>query len=158
MIIYFVREEKKGNVGFIHKNSLREMSVLTTTAFDDSVHFNVKHPLQNKWTLWFDNPGKKSNQSNWSANLKSVITLDNVEDFWGVYNNIQKASQLNLGSNFHLFKEGIRPEWEDPVNQKGGKWYFFSFSLYTRVMMSPKAKHGELDEHWLNMVVFLKTL
>ncbi len=56
------------------------------TAFDDAEAFNVKHPLQNKWTFWFDNPGKKATQANWSANLKEIMTVDTVEDFWGYSN------------------------------------------------------------------------
>jgi len=26
------------------------------TVFHDKEHFNVKHPLQNNWTLWFTKP------------------------------------------------------------------------------------------------------
>ena len=26
------------------------------TVFDDAENFNVKHPLMNKWTLWFTKP------------------------------------------------------------------------------------------------------
>ena len=29
------------------------------TVFQDPVHFNVKHPLYNEWTMWFDNPSHK---------------------------------------------------------------------------------------------------
>ena len=25
-------------------------------------------------------------------------------------------------TDFHLFKHGIKPTWEDPQNEKGGKW------------------------------------
>ncbi|KAJ3038342.1 hypothetical protein HDV00_000763 [Rhizophlyctis rosea] len=110
-----------------------------TTIFEDPVNFNAKHPLENRWTMWFDNPGKKTNQANWAQNLKNLITFDSVEDFWGIYNNVQKASQLAAGSNYHLFKEGVRPEWEDPTNAKGGKW----------VLPIPKPKKGELDQLWL---------
>ena len=53
------------------------------TAIEDPVNFNVKHPLKNKWTLWFDNPGKKANDANWGASMKRLITIDTVEDFWG---------------------------------------------------------------------------
>lgn len=28
----------------------------TVTVFDDPENFNVKHPLMNKWTLWFTKP------------------------------------------------------------------------------------------------------
>ncbi|CAG8499291.1 1076_t:CDS:2 [Ambispora leptoticha] len=92
------------------------------TVFSDPVNYNVKHPLFNAWTLWFDNPGKKASQNTWSQNLKEMITFDSVEEFWGVYNNIVKSSDLASGSNYHLFKQGIKPMWEDPINEKGGKW------------------------------------
>ncbi|CAG8635071.1 3102_t:CDS:2 [Paraglomus brasilianum] len=92
------------------------------TVFSDPLNYNVKHPLFNSWTLWFDNPGKKTNAASWSATLKELITFDSVEEFWGVYNNIVKASDLSSGSNYHLFKRGIKPMWEDPVNEHGGKW------------------------------------
>lgn len=53
------------------------------TVFHDPKNYNVKHPLQNTWTLWFDNPGKKANAASWSANLKEIVNVDTVEDFWG---------------------------------------------------------------------------
>jgi hypothetical protein len=39
-----------------------------------------------------------------------------------------------------LFKEGIRPAWEDPVNESGGKWVY---ALRDR---------EALDDTWMNMV------
>ena len=32
---------------------------------------SVKHPLQNQWVLWFDNPVKRLGKD-WSSNLKKV--------------------------------------------------------------------------------------
>jgi hypothetical protein len=37
-------------------------------------------------------------------------------------NNLAPPSKLPLGSNYHLFKLDVRPAWEDPHNEKGGKW------------------------------------
>jgi translation initiation factor 4E len=31
---------------------------------------------------------------------------------------------LALKSDYHLFKRGVRPEWEDSQNKHGGKWAF----------------------------------
>lgn len=39
-------------------------------------------------------------------------------------NNIQKTSELALKSDYHLFKQGVRPEWEDEQNMNGGKWAY----------------------------------
>ncbi|KAI8914954.1 translation initiation factor eIF 4e-like domain-containing protein [Powellomyces hirtus] len=109
------------------------------TVFEDPVNFNAKHPLQNRWTLWFDNPQKRTGLHNWEKSLKNLITFDTVEDFWGVYNNVVNSSQLAHGANYHLFKEGVRPMWEDPENENGGKWVF----------PLPKARRGDLDQSWL---------
>lgn len=54
-----------------------------TTVFHDRINYNVKHPLHNSWTLWFDNPHKKANAASWSQNLKEIVTVETVEDFWG---------------------------------------------------------------------------
>ena len=85
---------------------------------------SVKHPLQNAWVLWFDNPVKRLGAKDWSSNLKKVATFDMVEDFWGVLNNVRPPSRLNPGSNYHLFKSGIEPMWEHTANQAGGKWTY----------------------------------
>ncbi|KAI8093337.1 translation initiation factor eIF 4e-like domain-containing protein, partial [Halteromyces radiatus] len=108
------------------------------------INYNVKHPLQNTWTLWFDNPGKKANTQSWSQNLKEIVSMDAVEDFWGVYNNIVKVDRLDLSSNYHLFKKGVRPEWEDPANAKGGK---FSIQF-------PRNRTGEaINNYWLHTIL-----
>ena len=43
----------------------------------------VKHPLQNRWSLWFF---KNDKAKNWAANLRQITTFDSVEDFWSIYN------------------------------------------------------------------------
>lgn len=48
----------------------------------ETIDYTVKHPLQNTWTLWFDNPGKKASAQSWADNLKEIINIDTVEDFW----------------------------------------------------------------------------
>lgn len=111
------------------------------TVFHDPQDFTVKHPLINKWTLWYTKPptpGQRGAEA-WADNLKEVISFDSVEEFWGVYNNIAKATELSQKSDYHLFKHGVRPEWEDKQNQKGGKWAF----------QSKGASKEHLDDMWL---------
>ena len=57
-----------------------------------------------------------------------------------VYNNIMKTCDLAISSNYHLFKQGIKPMWEDPANKRGGKW---SIQLPRNKTMS------EIDNIWL---------
>lgn len=103
-------------------------------------NFAVKHPLQNGWTIWYDNPGKRTNQASWGDHLRKITTFDTVEDFWRVFNNLKPASSLPQGSNYHIFKEHIEPKWEDTANAKGGKW---------TVSVPPKSRGNTLDQMWL---------
>lgn len=54
------------------------------TVFHNPDNFNVKHPLQHKWTLWFTKP-PTGKGDNWNDLLKEIITFNSVEEFWGVY-------------------------------------------------------------------------
>uniref|UniRef100_A0AAQ4P6R7 Eukaryotic translation initiation factor 4E family member 2 related sequence 1 n=1 Tax=Gasterosteus aculeatus aculeatus TaxID=481459 RepID=A0AAQ4P6R7_GASAC len=45
-----------------------------------------------------------------------------VEQFWRFYSHLVRPGDLSGHSDFHLFKEGIKPMWEDDYNRSGGKW------------------------------------
>ncbi|XP_055771553.1 eukaryotic translation initiation factor 4E type 2-like, partial [Salvelinus fontinalis] len=45
-----------------------------------------------------------------------------VEQFWKFYSHLVRPGDLTGHSDFHLFKEGIKPMWEDEANKNGGKW------------------------------------
>ncbi|EEA26714.1 eukaryotic translation initiation factor 4E [Talaromyces marneffei ATCC 18224] len=109
------------------------------TVFHDPENFNVKHPLMNEWTLWFTKP-PSGKGDNWNDLLKEVVTFSSVEEFWGIYNNITPTSELGLKADYHLFKKGIRPEWEDQQNKHGGKW---SYSFKDK-------RAVPIDELWLH--------
>eukprot|EP00873_Tetraselmis_striata_P034339 jgi/Tetstr1/454603/TSEL_041496.t1 len=109
--------------------------------------FGKKHPLENRWTLWFDNPSKNSKQSSatWGQSLRAVYTFDTVEDFWCLYNNIVPPSRLGHGADFHLFKEGVEPKWEDAKCATGGKWT-------ANIPKTPNSKQL-LDTYWLHTLL-----
>ena len=119
--------------------------LLYSTAATAEPDFTQKHPLESKWTLWFDNPdGKqKQSQSQWGQTLRAVYTFDTVEDFWCLYNNIIPPSRLSNMSDLHLFKEGVEPKWEDPTCEHGGKW--------TAILA--KGNSQLLDTNWLHAVL-----
>ncbi|KAJ3382328.1 hypothetical protein HDU92_004811 [Lobulomyces angularis] len=114
------------------------------TVFDDPINFSVKHPLNAKWTLWFDNPTKRPNANQWEIHLKSMIDFETIEDFWGIYNHAVPPSNLPLQANYYLFRNGIKPAWEDPKNENGGKW---------TVTINKSRKDELLDSSWLNTVL-----
>jgi len=95
-------------------------------------------PLNSVWTMWYNAPQtpKGREQMDWTP--KKIVTFDTVEDFWCLFNNLVAPSRLLKGSNYHMFKEGITPEWEDPRNKAGGKW-IIQYGL----------KDPGQDEHWM---------
>lgn len=120
------------------------------SALEDPENYNIRHPLQSKWTLWYrasnkNSSGSSGNKSsaksdNWEASLQCVNTVDTIEDFWGMYNNVPGIAKMDDNSDYMFFKEGIRPAWEDPANANGG-----SFTLQMKGLAT-----GEFL--WLNTV------
>lgn len=112
-----------------------------------------------------------SKGDNWNDLLKEVVTFDSVEEFWGIYvsafrnpssplpqtppysqslsssrphqNNITPTSELALKSDYHLFKRGVRPEWEDLQNKHGGKWSY----------QFKEKRAVPIDELWLHIML-----
>jgi len=95
-------------------------------------------PLQFKWTLWYNGPSKS-----WKdKKVKRIGSFATVPYFWSLFNNICTPSQLNPGSDYHLFKGTIKPEWEDPFNQNGGS------ITYRFAQISAK----EMDKAWFSVI------
>jgi len=82
-----------------------------------------KHALQYRYVLWFNRrvQGART-QENYEKNIKKVGSFASVEDFWEHYSFVIRANDLPNTSDYHLFKKGIKPMWEDEANKSGGKW------------------------------------
>ncbi|XP_066586560.1 eukaryotic translation initiation factor 4E-1A-like isoform X2 [Prorops nasuta] len=101
----------------------------------------IKHPLQNTWTLWYyENDRSKS----WEENQREITSFDTAEDFWSLYNHIKLASELRQGSDYSMFKQGIRPMWEDDANKCGGRWL---------ISLEKKQRTSDLDRFWLEILL-----
>jgi len=45
-----------------------------------------------------------------------LADFNNVQDFWRYFNNLPAIGSLRPKANFHLFKSGVQPVWEDKKN------------------------------------------
>lgn len=65
--------------------------------------------------------------------------------FFSIYNHIKLASELKVGCDYSLFKQGISPMWEDPRNENGGRW-----------LLTLEKRHHRpgdiIDKFWLDVV------
>ncbi|ODV93262.1 hypothetical protein PACTADRAFT_51877 [Pachysolen tannophilus NRRL Y-2460] len=51
-----------------------------------------------------------------------ISNIDTVEQLWISMSNLEKIPNLKNGTQFLIFKTGVKPIWEDPINSKGGRW------------------------------------
>ncbi|XP_050418250.1 eukaryotic translation initiation factor 4E type 2 isoform X2 [Patella vulgata] len=114
-----------------------EMDVQTTPAPHPGPG---EHPIQFNYSLWFSKrtPGKQTTR--YDQTLKFVGSFSSVEQFWSYYTHLSRPSELSGHSDYHIFKEGIRPMWEDDANKAGGKWII-------------RLKKGIASRCWENLVL-----
>merc|ERR1712037_437310 len=108
------------------------------------------HPLQNSWTMWlFTHDRSKP----WEENQHCIYTFNSVEEFWGLYHNIALPSELPSGCDYSLFKDGIKPMWEDEKNKDGGRWVLQAGKK--NMIGSPGNEQPALDLYWLEVLMCL---
>ncbi len=111
--------------------SLRAKYNTTTSATANSI--DSDHPLKSTWTLFYRPPTNK--YSDYEKSTIKLASISSVESFWTIYSHLKRPSQLPSVSDYHIFKEGIRPVWEDEANKRGGKWII-------------RLKKGVADRYW----------
>lgn len=82
--------------------------------------------LDKAYTIWFD-PGqrhfRRRTESEYEDSLQQVGTFSSVQDFWRYWNAIDLA-KVGQNCSLSVFKDPVKPMWEDPGNQDGGQWIF----------------------------------
>lgn len=53
-----------------------------------------------------------------------LVVIGLVEQMWMALACLKRGHDLLIGTELLVFKAGIAPVWEDPVNTKGGRWVF----------------------------------
>lgn len=95
--------------------------------------------LNSSWTIWFMSRGPGVKISNYLDATKQLESFSTVEEFWHIYTHLKRVDRLPFTSEFQVFRKGVKPMWEDPVNVNGGKWVIrfkrpfktYSNSIYT---------------------------
>jgi len=53
---------------------------------------------------------------------KVVAKFSTIGEFWQVYSHFRRPSVMPLGTFLHYFIDGVKPLWEDPNCENGGRW------------------------------------
>ncbi|KAG7111982.1 Eukaryotic translation initiation factor 4E type 2 like protein [Verticillium longisporum] len=64
-----------------------------------------------------------------------MVHCKSIEEFVVGFRHLKHPSELPVGWEYHFFKRGIRPIWEDEINRSGGKWVL-------------RLKKGIADRYW----------
>jgi len=124
-------------------NEMDNQIIKYITVFDDPVKYNVEHSLDDNWTLWVNNIDNPKSQ-NWLDTIIKLISINSIEKFWCMYNNIPLPSQLIVPSDFYLFKNDIIQMWEDDNNKNGGK---------ITIILKKNTNIELLNNLWLNTLL-----
>lgn len=116
--------------------------------------------LVSKWTLWEQvNQASQSKAERYSDVTHKVASFETVKEFWRYWNHLPQPSELLEGKKFvreteqngqnvvdavMVFREDVKPEWEDAANETGGHFQF---------QLKPNVGGGTIDEYWNNIVL-----
>lgn len=95
-------------------------------------------PLKHGWVMHYRPPTGK--HSDYEKSIMPICKVDTAPGFWTVYSHLKRPSSLPTVSDYHFFKEGIRPVWEDEENRRGGKW-------------TMRVKKGVADRYWEDLLL-----
>lgn len=95
-----------------------------------------RHPLKYEWVTWC-RPSQPKGQpfEEYAKSLTPLVHCSTLEDFVRGFRHLKHPSELPVGWEYHFFKKGVRPVWEDEVNRNGGKWVL-------------RLKKGIADRYW----------
>eukprot|EP00440_Ansanella_granifera_P068014 gb/GFBE01073782.1/.p1 GENE.gb/GFBE01073782.1/~~gb/GFBE01073782.1/.p1 ORF type:complete len:229 (+),score=29.95 gb/GFBE01073782.1/:1-687(+) len=137
-------------VGGKHMPGLPEETTETQSALLEPM------PLRDTWVLW--EQAVASGQGAYGDATKEVVPFKTAQEFWSIFNGVPQPSELldgkrmsrdNAGAHtaidaIMIFKKGVRPQWEDPMNATGG---------HLQVQLKPLIGGAQIDEYWNNVVL-----
>ena len=110
------------------KNNLEEKPNISKISLDNNKEQKTK--LSNKYVFYFrvseeilknQLPNKTLDSSEYESQVKKIAEFDTIEDFWAIYQHMKKPDNCKQGIEIQMFKENIKPMWEDEFNKNGGK-------------------------------------
>lgn len=143
-------------------------------SFNDSFNSNLKFttdnseeneemlkkdlPLRYMWSIWEQIMQSNEKSSQYSDATHKVAQFSTVQEFWKLWNHMPQPSELleqkrmvreqpdglHVIDAIMIFREEIRPEWEDKMNATGGHFQF---------QLKPNIGGGQVDEYWNNLVL-----
>ncbi|ORY71673.1 translation initiation factor eIF 4e-like domain-containing protein [Pseudomassariella vexata] len=115
------------------RSTVGKQSILS---FDEKKITPSSHALLDTWVFWTRPPISKANgYIEYEKTIHPIAQAQTAEEFSAIYKHLKPPSALPVVTDYHLFKKGVRPIWEDDENKQGGKWVL-------------RLKKGIADRYW----------
>eukprot|EP01066_Platyproteum_vivax_P020585 Platyproteum_vivax@DN8513_c0_g1_i1.p1 len=117
-------------------------------------------PLQDKWAVWEQIMLADNVKMNYDNQTKMFAEFSTVQQFWKLWNHMPQPSELleqkrmvreatetdtmSLIDGIMVFRDGVKPKWEDEANANGGHFQF---------IFRPSTGGPQIDEFWNNLVL-----
>ena len=88
-----------------------------------------KTKLENKFSFWYriddiiqyQLQKQALDKKEYEVQVKKIAEFDTVEEFWSIFQHLRKPDSCRAGIEYFMFKEPIKPMWEDENNKNGGR-------------------------------------
>ena len=137
------KEQKMNNINNNNdKNNNDSISVPKSKNKDDNKEAANKK-LENKFeNTQYQAQKQIMEKEKYESQVKKIADFDTIDEFWGIFQHLRKPDSCRPGIEYFMFKEPIKPMWEDENNKNGGR-----FSI--------KLKHGYTTIIWEEMIFAL---
>ncbi|KAG9243750.1 putative translation initiation factor eIF4E3 [Calycina marina] len=114
------------------------------------------------WVIWCRAPTQKNTNIKYEDTIRPMCQIRTDQEYVDVLRHVKCPSNQPMVWEYHFFKEGIRPIWEDEENRKGGKWVIrlakgIADRLWeTTTMNLVSGSWGDIDEDICGAVVSMR--
>ena len=143
------QEEPKVDNKINNNNNNNSISSSKQNKKEES-QLNPNKKLENKFSflyridenIRYQSQKQVMEKEKYESQVKKIADFDTIEDFWSIFQHLRKPDSCIPGIEYFMFKEPIKPLWEDENNKNGGR-----FSI--------KLKHGYTTIIWEEMIFAL---
>ena len=132
------------NINNINQNQNNNtINVVNNNNNNNKNNEHNKTKLESKFSFWYrisddivqyQAPKQALDKKIYETQVKKIHEFDSVEDFWDIFQHLRKPDSCKPGIEFMMFKEPIKPMWEDENNKNGGKISLKLRKQYTTII------------------------
>jgi translation initiation factor 4E len=102
----------------------------TMAKITNEIDKTKKTPIEQKFAFWYrisedalmnQQPKQTLDKKEYENQVKKIAEFQTIEDFWAIFQHLRKPDSCKPGIEFQMFKDPIKPMWEDEYNKDGGR-------------------------------------